>query len=131
MQLCSSGMARNSYAMLIGIVEIIVSAFLLIEAMSPVPFSPITVPRPTSMYEMGAGGYNMGVAMGMGVAGGSFLTSVSPATAEIVANQSQDYIDEQLAEYQNQIQILQGRSERMSFYHRNTYWGQILLEMMA
>ena len=38
-------------------------------------------------------------------------SSVSAATAEIVAQQSQDYIDEQLAEFQNQIYVLQGRTE--------------------
>ena len=38
-------------------------------------------------------------------------SSVSVATAEIVAQQSQDYVDEQLAEYQNQIQQLQGRKK--------------------
>ena len=37
-------------------------------------------------------------------------SSVSVATAEIVAQQSQDYVDEQLAEYQGQIQKLQGRT---------------------
>lgn len=37
-------------------------------------------------------------------------SSVSQATAEIVANQSQDYVDEQLLEYQNQIAQLQGRT---------------------
>lgn len=33
-----------------------------------------------------------------------------PSTAEIIANQSQDYIDEKLAEYQATIYLLQGRS---------------------
>lgn len=32
-----------------------------------------------------------------------------PSTAEIIANQSQDYIDEKLAEYQMTIMYLQGR----------------------
>lgn len=31
-----------------------------------------------------------------------------PSTAEIIANQSQDYIDEKLAEYQATILLLQG-----------------------
>lgn len=31
-----------------------------------------------------------------------------PSTAEIIANQSQDYIDEKLAEYQATIYLLQG-----------------------
>ena len=39
-------------------------------------------------------------------------SSVSVATAEIVAQQNQDYVDEQLAEYQNQIHKLQGRKIR-------------------
>jgi len=34
--------------------------------------------------------------------------SSGPSTAEIIANQSQDYIDEKLAEYQATIQQLQG-----------------------
>jgi len=38
-------------------------------------------------------------------------SSVSAATAEIVAQQSQDYVDEQLAEFQNQIFILQGKGK--------------------
>ena len=47
--------------------------------------------------------------------GAAMPSSVSVATAEIVAQQSQDYVDEQLAEYQNQIQQLQGRTiERKS-----------------
>lgn len=33
-----------------------------------------------------------------------------PSTAEIIANQSQDYIDERLAEYQATIYLLQGKS---------------------
>lgn len=32
-----------------------------------------------------------------------------PSTADIIANQSQDYVDEKLAEYQATIQQLQGR----------------------
>lgn len=39
-----------------------------------------------------------------------------PTTAEIIANQSQDYIDEKLAEYQATIYLLQGKilfSEQM------------------
>lgn len=32
-----------------------------------------------------------------------------PSTAEIIANQSQDYIDEKLAEYQATIYQLQGK----------------------
>ncbi|ENN73305.1 hypothetical protein YQE_10069, partial [Dendroctonus ponderosae] len=32
-----------------------------------------------------------------------------PSTAEIIANQSQDYIDEKLAEYQATIYLLQGK----------------------
>lgn len=34
-----------------------------------------------------------------------------PSTAEIIANQSQDYIDEKLAEYQMTIYQLQGKSQ--------------------
>lgn len=35
--------------------------------------------------------------------------SSGPSTAEIIANQSQDYVDEKLAEYQAIIQHLQGK----------------------
>lgn len=34
--------------------------------------------------------------------------SSGPSTAEIIASQSQDYVDEKLAEYQATIQLLQG-----------------------
>ena len=47
--------------------------------------------------------------------GAAMPSSVSVATAEIVAQQSQDYVDEQLAEYQNQIQKLQGKISRKCF----------------
>ncbi|XP_059096105.1 uncharacterized protein LOC131890716 [Tigriopus californicus] len=68
-------------------------------AMSPVPFSPITVPRQQlPFYDYHPSVQHMST------------SSVSPAVAEIVANQSQDYIDEQLAEFQTQIQILQGKA---------------------
>jgi len=33
---------------------------------------------------------------------------VGPSTADIIASQSQDYVDERLAEYQATIQLLQG-----------------------
>ena len=36
----------------------------------------------------------------------------NPATANIIANQSQDYIDEKLAEFQEQIHRLQGKPMR-------------------
>ncbi|XP_031338911.1 vegetative cell wall protein gp1-like isoform X2 [Photinus pyralis] len=36
-----------------------------------------------------------------------------PSTAEIIANQSQDYIDEKLAEYQATIYLLQDEQERV------------------
>jgi len=36
-------------------------------------------------------------------------SSVNPATADIIASQSQDYVDEGLAEYQDQIIRLQGK----------------------
>lgn len=36
--------------------------------------------------------------------------SSGPSTAEIIASQSQDYVDEKLAEYQATIQQLQGES---------------------
>ncbi|CAK9831288.1 Muscle-specific protein 300 kDa, partial [Anthophora retusa] len=39
--------------------------------------------------------------------------SSGPSTAEIIANQSQDYVDEKLAEYQATIQQLQNEQERV------------------
>ncbi|XP_020291852.1 uncharacterized protein LOC109858730 isoform X1 [Pseudomyrmex gracilis] len=38
--------------------------------------------------------------------------SSGPSTAEIIANQSQDYVDEKLAEYQATIQQLQGEKKK-------------------
>lgn len=39
-----------------------------------------------------------------------------PSTAEIIANQSQDYVDEKLAEYQMTIAQLQGKSFVYCFF---------------
>jgi len=64
--------------------------------MSPVPFSPITVQRYSSASTYTADFH-------------SIHSSVNPATADIIASQSQDYVDEGLAEYQDQIIRLQGR----------------------
>jgi len=36
------------------------------------------------------------------------------STAEIIAQQSQDYVDEKLAEYQATIYMLQGNNDKMS-----------------
>lgn len=36
-------------------------------------------------------------------------TDSGPSTAEIIASQSQDYVDEKLAEYQATIALLQGQ----------------------
>lgn len=36
-----------------------------------------------------------------------------PSTAEIIASQSQDYVDEKLAEYQATIQLLQGKTKNL------------------
>ncbi len=43
-------------------------------------------------------------------------SSVNPATADIIASQSQDYVDEGLAEYQDQIMRLQGKSLCSKFF---------------
>ena len=40
---------------------------------------------------------------------GDVRIQTNQTTANIIANQSQDYIDEQLAEFQEQIHRLQGR----------------------
>lgn len=41
-----------------------------------------------------------------------------PSTADIIAQQSQDYVDEKLAEYQATISLLQGK-EFPGFYFKN------------
>ncbi|CAL1689810.1 unnamed protein product [Lasius platythorax] len=43
--------------------------------------------------------------------------SSGPSTAEIIASQSQDYVDEKLAEYQATIQQLQGKFYEVSLLH--------------
>ena len=43
-------------------------------------------------------------------------SSVNPATADIIASQSQDYVDEGLAEYQDQIIRLQGKGSLLANY---------------
>lgn len=45
-----------------------------------------------------------------------------PSTAEIIASQSQDYVDEKLAEYQATIQLLQGQSQRHVKKQKKKYW---------
>jgi hypothetical protein len=39
-----------------------------------------------------------------------------PSTADIIAQQSQDYVDEKLAEYQATISLLQGKENNRSNY---------------
>ena len=46
---------------------------------------------------------------------GDLRIQTNQTTANIIANQSQDYIDEQLAEFQEQIHRLQGRYLFTSF----------------
>ena len=41
---------------------------------------------------------------------GDFRMQTNQTTANIIANQSQDYIDEKLAEFQEQIHRLQGNT---------------------
>lgn len=41
-------------------------------------------------------------------------TTDGRSTAEIIAQQSQDYVDEKLAEYQATIYMLQGNNDKMS-----------------
>ncbi|CAB4070178.1 SYNE1 [Lepeophtheirus salmonis] len=70
-------------------------------AMSPVPFSPISMQRySSSVYEYEST---------------DLTSSVSQATADIIASQSQDYVDEQLAEFQEQILRLQARGPPKRF----------------
>ena len=71
--------------------------------MSPVPFSPITVQRYSSSATYSLDFHSM-------------PSSVNPATADIIASQSQDYVDEGLAEYQDQIIRLQGKGSQLSNY---------------
>lgn len=69
--------------------------------MSPVPFSPITVQR-----------FSTSMTPSLLISGDfptTMPSSVNPITADIIASQSQDYVDEGLAEFQEQIQRLQGR----------------------
>jgi len=99
-----------------------------IQAMSPVPFSPITTlhryPASPSQFDGGAPlaqtparpqHFNAPSSSPLPPTATATSTShppssVTTATAEILAQQSQDYVDEQLAEFQNQIFILQGRT---------------------
>ena len=46
-------------------------------------------------------------------------SSVNPITADIIASQSQDYVDEGLAEFQDQIQRLQGKTLLKSLIEEN------------
>ena len=104
-------------------VKHIILKLIFLQVISPVPFSPINalpgespVPNPSVMM-WGAGGMNGGpVGGGMAVhpqqatAMYGAAPGVNPATANIIANQSQDYIDEKLAEFQEQIYRLQGKN---------------------
>ena len=104
-------------------VKHIILKLIFLQVISPVPFSPINalpgespVPNPSVMM-WGAGGMNGGpVGGGMAVhpqqatAMYGAAAGVNPATANIIANQSQDYIDEKLAEFQEQIYRLQGKN---------------------
>ena len=47
--------------------------------------------------------------------GGELRIQTNQTTANIIANQSQDYIDEQLAEFQEQIHRLQGNKFQFFF----------------
>ena len=47
---------------------------------------------------------------------GDIRIQTNQTTANIIANQSQDYIDEQLAEFQEQIHRLQGKWLHIIFY---------------
>ena len=51
-------------------------------------------------------------------------SSVNPITADIIASQSQDYVDEGLAEFQDQIQRLQGQ---LLYFYRQDLNSQLLL----
>jgi len=48
-------------------------------------------------------------------------TTDGRSTAEIIAQQSQDYVDEKLAEYQATIYMLQGNDDKICFIH-NIYY---------
>jgi hypothetical protein len=51
-------------------------------------------------------------------------TQAGLSTAAIIASQSQDYVDEKLAEYQATIHQLQGRTQLSTIFHQilNTCW---------
>jgi hypothetical protein len=81
--------------------------------MSPVPFSPITVQRFSSSSYSTNDFHSMSMSMSM------MPSSVNPITADIIASQSQDYVDEGLAEFQDQIQRLQGKTLLKSLIEEN------------
>ena len=73
-----------------------------IQVISPIPFSPIMV-ADSGDHKLWANNC------------GDVRIQTNQTTANIIANQSQDYIDEQLAEFQEQIHRLQGRYLLTSF----------------
>lgn len=93
-------------------------------SISPYAASPIMCQSPEYFYSSPYDS-EAGMGMGMGMAGMAGMAGVplepprpmlyeddeprGPSTAEIIANQSQDYVDEKLAEYQATIHLLQGK----------------------
>lgn len=82
---------------------------------SPGPFGPYFVGPPHTPPVGGMAGVAGMGGMGYGPAGGGHVGYIvqgeeqGPSTADIIAAQGQDYVDERLAEYQATIQLLQGR----------------------
>ena len=50
------------------------------------------------------------------------VDNLGPSTAEIIASQSQDYVDEKLAEYQATIHQLQGKSFKTGSDFVQEFW---------
>ena len=67
------------------------------QVISPIPFSPIMI-QDSNDRQFWSGSQC-----------GDIRIQTNQTTANIIANQSQDYIDEQLAEFQEQIHRLQGK----------------------
>jgi hypothetical protein len=94
------------------------------------PFSPPPIPQPTYLYRENNNGSNSGRPVNdyyvvplepanitKGVTVFDEEHDGRPSTADIIAQQSQDYVDEKLAEYQMTIALLQGKKIMIFYFH--------------
>ena len=88
-----------------GLFHIITSS---LQVISPVPFSPINMGPGESPVNPGVWGGGVTPGGHPAHPQAMYAATINPTTANIIANQSQDYIDEKLAEFQEQIHRLQG-----------------------